>query len=201
MSNDASLSRLSFYRGRSLPAIYLDGRRLPSTDGLLADTKRVHGLIFREIAKRLSVTSDWKMTLSAKRTPTGVQVKAGAESSGAADGEYRMRLLLVEEKVMMPAASNGVRVQEMVVRWQIDGGEGVAPKDGKLAVSESLSIDEVRKQLADDLARFERLQGMNFPEKPLELKSLFVIGLIQDETTREVLQSIAVPVTGGPSSN
>ena len=201
LSNDASLSRLSFYRGRSLPAIYLDGRRLPSTDGLLADTKRVHGLIFREIAKRLSVTSDWKMTLSAKRTPTGVQVKAGAESSGAADGEYRMRLLLVEEKVMMPAASNGVRVQEMVVRWQIDGGEGVAPKDGKFAVSESLSIDEVRKQLSDDLARFERLQGMNFPEKPLELKSLFVIGLIQDETTREVLQSIAVPVTGGPSSN
>ena len=62
------------------------------------------------------------MTLSAKRTPTGVQVKAGAESSGAADGEYRMRLLLVEEKVMMPAASNGVRVQEMVVRWQLDGG-------------------------------------------------------------------------------
>ena len=201
LSNDASLSRLSFYRGRSLPAIYLDGRRLPSTDGLLADTKRVHGLIFREIAKRLSVTSDWKMTLSAKRTPTAVQVKAGAQSSGAADGEYRMRLLLVEEKVMMPAASNGVRVQEMVVRWQIDGGEGVAPKDGKFAVSESLSIDEVRKQLSDDLARFERLQGMNFPEKPLELKSLFVIGLIQEETTREVLQSIAVPVTGGPSSN
>tara|TARA_Y100000758_G_scaffold159219_2_gene113018 strand:+ start:1002 stop:3239 length:2238 start_codon:yes stop_codon:yes gene_type:complete len=201
LSNDASLSRLSFYRGRSLPAVYLDGRRLPSTDGLLADTSRVHGLVFREIVKRLSVTSDWKMTLSAKRTPAGVQVKAGAESSGAADGEYRMRLLLVEEKVMMPAASNGVRVQEMVVRWQIDGGEGVAPKDGKFAVTESLLIDEVRKQLADDLSRFERLQGMNFPEKPLELKSLFVIGLVQDETTREVLQSIVVPVTGGPSSN
>ena len=33
------------------------------------------------------------------------------------------------------------------------------------------------------------------------MKSLFVIGLIQEETTREVLQSIAVPVTGGPSSN
>ena len=201
LSNDASLSRLSFYRGRSLPALYLDGRKLPSTDGLLADTTRVHRLIRREIVDRLAVPSDWKMTLSAKRTPTGVQVKAGAESRGAADGEYRMRLLLVEERVMMPAASNGIRVQEMVVRWQIDGGDGVAPKDGKFAVSESLSIDDVRKQLAADLSRFERLQGMNFPEKPLELKSLYVIGLVQDETSQEVLQSMVVPVTGAPPAD
>jgi hypothetical protein len=89
----------------------------------------------------------------------------------------------------------------MVVRWQIDGGDGAAPKDGKFAVSETVSIDDIRKQLIEDLARFERLQGMNFPEKPLELKSLFVIALVQDEATREVLQAKLVPVSSAPASN
>ena len=101
----------------------------------------------------------------------------------------------------MSTSSNGIRVQEMVMRWQIDGGDGLPPKDGKFAVSEELSIDDVREQLVDDLKRFERLQGMNFPEKPLEMKSLFVIAVIQDETTREVLQAKLVPVTMVSASN
>ena len=101
----------------------------------------------------------------------------------------------------MPAASCGIRVQEMVVRWQIDGGDGAVPKDGKFAVTETVSIVDIRKRLTEDLARFERLQGMNFPEKPLEMKSLFVIALVQDETTREVLQAKLVPVTSVPASN
>jgi hypothetical protein len=33
------------------------------------------------------------------------------------------------------------------------------------------------------------------------MKSLFVIALVQDETTREVLQAKLVPVTSVPASN
>ena len=139
-------------------------------------------------------------TLS-QRTGASIRVVAGARSSKSAEGEYRLRLLLVEERVPLPSSSNGIRVQEMVMRWQIDGGDGLPPKDGKFAVSEELSIDDVREQLVDDLKRFERLQGMNFPEKPLEMKSLFVIAVIQDETTREVLQAKLVPVTMVSASN
>jgi len=201
LANDASLNRLAYYRGRTIPSIYLDGSRLAGTDGLLADTTRVHRQLVHQTVKRLAQPSDWSMTLAAQRNGPSIQVTASAKSSKPAEGEYRLRMLLVEERVPMPTASCGIRVQEMVVRWQIDGGDGVAPKDGNFTVSETVSIDHVRKQLNDDLARFERLQGMNFPEKPLELKSLFVIALVQDETTREVLQAKLVPVTSAPASN
>ena len=127
--------------------------------------------------------------LAAKRTGSSIQVTASAKSETPASGEYRLRMLLVEERIPMPEARCGIRVQEMVVRWQIDGGDGAVPKDGKFAVTETVSIVDIRKRLTEDLARFERLQGMNFPEKPLEMKSLFVIALVQDETTREVLQA------------
>ncbi len=201
LANDTSLNRLAYYRGRTIPSVYLDGSRLSGTDGLLADTTRVHRQLVRQAVKRLAEPSDWSITLGAKRSGPSIQVTASASSSEPAEGEYRLRLLLVEERVPMPEARCGIRVQEMVVRWQIDGGDGAAPKDGKFAVSETVSIDDIRKQLIEDLARFERLQGMNFPEKPLELKSLFVIALVQDEATREVLQAKLVPVSSAPASN
>jgi len=201
LANDASLTRLAYYSRRTIPSVYLDGQFLPGTDGLLADTPRVHRQFVRGVAKRLAVPSDWTITLSAKQSGTSIRVTAGAKSSKPADGDYRLRLLLVEERVPMSTSSNGIRVQEMVMRWQIDGGDGLPPKDGKFAVSEELSIDDVREQLVDDLKRFERLQGMNFPEKPLEMKSLFVIAVIQDETTRAVLQAKLVPVTMVSASN
>ena len=201
LANDASLNRLAYYRGRTIPSVYLDGRRLAGTDGLLADTTRVHRQLVRQTIKRLAQPTDWSLTLAAKRTGSSIQVTASAKSETPASGEYRLRMLLVEERIPMPEARCGIRVQEMVVRWQIDGGDGAVPKDGKFAVTETVSIVDIRKRLTEDLARFERLQGMNFPEKPLEMKSLFVIALVQDETTREVLQAKLVPVTSVPASN
>jgi len=201
LANDAALTRLAYYRGRTIPSVYLDGRPLSAVDGLLADTSVVHRRLTQETSNRLSVPSDWTVTLAAKRTGDSIKVTAGAKSSKPGDGDYRLRLLLVEDSVVMPTSSNGIRVQEMIMRWQIDGGDGLAPKDGKFAASEVVSVDEIRKQLLDDLSRFERLQGMNFPVKPLDFKSLYVIAVVQDETTREVLQAKLVPVTAGPSSN
>jgi len=200
LANDASLARLAYYRSRTFPAVYMDGRLLPGTDGLLADTSRVHERFVRETVRRLEIGSDWSVELEARRTGDSIQVTAKAQSDKLAEGEYRLRLMLVEEQIPMPTSSCGIRVQEMVMRWQIAGADGVAPKDGKFAVTETVSLPDVRKLLTDDLARFERLQGMNFPDKPLDLKSLFVIAVVQDETTREVLQAKLVPVTASPAS-
>ncbi|MFP6703725.1 MAG: hypothetical protein VB861_18400 [Planctomycetaceae bacterium] len=199
LANDASLSRLTYYRGRNFPAAYMDGRLLTGTNGLLADTSRVHERFVRETVRRLEIGSDWSVELEARRTGDSIQVTAKAKSDKLAEGEYRLRLMLVEERIPMPTSSCGIRVQEMVMRWQIAGADGVAPKDGKLAVTETVALPDVRKLLIDDLARFERMQGMNFPDKPLDLKSLFVVAVVQDETTRVVLQAKLVPVTASPA--
>ena len=76
-----------------------------------------------------------------------------------------------------------------------DDGDGVEPADGGFSFDEPLSLADVRKELTAELVRFERLQGMNFPEKPMEMKSLYVIGFVQDKSTHEALQSAVVKVT------
>ena len=199
LANDVSLARLAYYRGRNFPAAYMDGRLLTGTNGLLADTSRVHERLVRETVRRLEIGSGWSVELEARRTGDSIQVTAKAQSDKLAEGEYRLRLMLVEERIPMPTSSCGIRVQEMVMRWQIAGADGVAPKDGKFAVTETVALPDVRKLLIDDLARFERLQGMNFPDKPLDLKSLSVVAVVQDETTHEVLQAKLVPVTASPA--
>ena len=196
LANDAALNRLAYYSARRIPEVVIDGARLPSIDGLMADIPRVNRGISRALSSRMAIPSEWTITLAATQTAEGaVEVTCQAAGKQLADEESRLRLLLVEPSVSMPSASNGVRVQEMVARWQIDGGDGVAPRNGRFSVSETLDIGVIRKQLADDLSRFERLQGMNFPVKPLELKRLHVVAVIQHEKTREVFQSKIVPVT------
>ncbi|MDP7274241.1 MAG: hypothetical protein QF363_02085 [Planctomycetaceae bacterium] len=195
LANDASLTRLAFYRSQVAPSLLIDGTRLNQVDGVLVDASRVYRSVVEKAVARMAVPSDWTVTLSARRTGESIKVTARAKGKTPATENQRLRLLLVEERVLTPKAVNGIRRQDMVVRWQIDDGDGVEPADGGFALDQSVSLAEVRKQLTAELVRFERLQGMNFPDKPMEMKSLYVIGFIQDKSTHEVLQSSMVKVT------
>ena len=195
LANDASLTRLAFYRSQVAPSLILDGERLGEIDGVLGDAPRVYKSLSEKAAARMAVPSDWTVTLTARRTGESIKVTARAKGKSPATENQRLRLLLVEERVATPNAVNGIRRQDMVVRWQIDDGDGVEPADGGFSFDEPLSLADVRKELTAELVRFERLQGMNFPEKPMEMKSLYVIGFVQDKSTREVLQSAVVKVT------
>ncbi|MFP6770119.1 MAG: hypothetical protein VB859_18230 [Planctomycetaceae bacterium] len=195
LANDASLTRLAFYRSQVAPSLMIDGTRLNEIDGVLVDASRVYRSVVEKAVARMAVPSDWTVTLSARRTGESIKVTARAKGKTPATENQRLRLLLVEERVLTPRAVNGIRRQDMVVRWQIDDGDGVEPADGGFALDQSVSLAEVRKQLTAELVRFERLQGMNFPDKPMEMKSLYVIGFIQDKSTHEVLQSSMVKVT------
>jgi len=67
-------------------------------------------------------------------------------------------------------------------------------QDGDGRASFEVKLDDIRKRLTDDLVRFERRQGMKFPEKPLDLKGLHVVGFVQDNLTKEVLQTVVTKV-------
>ena len=81
----------------------------------------------------------------------------------------------------------------MVVRKMI-GGEGIAATEAGFVHEETVDVNAVRASLDAYLKRFEDNYSKKLTEKPLDLKQLYVVAFLQDDSSREVLQSIAVPV-------
>lgn len=195
LANGASLTRLVYYQGLQVPQLWLDGSRHPDPEGLLANLPSIHRYLSTAVEKRLASESAWTLKLFANESDGMLTVTAEATGKTPATESQRLRLLLVESHVSMPRAVNGVRRQDMVVRAQLDDSDGVESTDGEFAFDVQIKLDDIRKQLTDDLVRYERRQGMEFAEKPLDLKGLHVVGFVQDNTTREVLQAAIIKVT------
>jgi hypothetical protein len=102
-------------------------------------------------------------------------------------------LTLAEERVDLQT-SNGIRSHEMVVRHFPGGVMGIAPVKGQLSYTGELDLVKLRKQLARQMAAAERENEQEFSEKPLDLKSLQFVALLQNIETGEVLQAAAVAV-------
>ena len=105
---------------------------------------------------------------------------------------YRLRLALAEDRVSL-AAPNGIRVHEMVVRAMPGGSEGIDAKDGRLSVNTTVSIDDIRKKLDEYLKSLEK-EDITFAAKPLELKNLHLVALVQDDLSKRIHQSAIIPV-------
>jgi hypothetical protein len=65
-----------------------------------------------------------------------------------------------------------------------------------LSYSGEVDLAKLKKRIAKHLATTERENDIEFDDKPLDLKALQLIAILQNSETGEVLQSAAVTVTG-----
>ena len=107
-----------------------------------------------------------------------------------------IRLVLVEETIRY-AGGNGVRFHHHVVRSLFGKPAGMPVselKDGKHTAAVSLA--DLRAKLTEYLTEFEKDRPFANPTKPLDLKGLKVVALVQDDETGEVLQATQFDVGG-----
>lgn len=123
----------------------------------------------------------------------------GLEQLGDEANDVRLRVVIAEDEVHF-LARNGVRGHEMVVRRMVGGPAGVEPKEGKLAIKESIPLSELKSSLATYLKKYEEDEGIDFPAKPLDLKRLHVVAFAQNDESKEILQTNAIAVTAGDST-
>src|SRR5262249_2126260 len=127
----------------------------------------------------------------------GDAVKINVQVSGLEDTEdLRLRLLLVEDTVKF-AGGNGIRFHHHVVRAMPGGASGVAIKDKTFRHAPTADVGKIRTGLTkylDDYAANER----PFPQsaRPLDMKDLKVIALVQNDKTGEILQAVQIDVDG-----
>ncbi len=108
--------------------------------------------------------------------------------------DKKLRLVLLEESVHY-GGGNKIRIHHHVVRALPGGADGkpLTEKDGQLKAS--VDVPELRKALTSYLDTFVVANGF-FPRniRPMEMRDLRVVALVQDDETHEILQAIRVGV-------
>jgi hypothetical protein len=109
-----------------------------------------------------------------------------------------LRFVLVEETVRF-IGNNKLRYHHMVVRAMPGGVGGIALTKADGEHTARVNLGELRQELTaylDDYAVNGRRAPFPQPERPLALKGLKAIALVQDDKTKEVLQAAVVDIDG-----
>jgi hypothetical protein len=137
-----------------------------------------------------------RITLNAARRGDRIDIQTEVADLAQPGANCKLHLLLVEESVRY-VGSNGIRFHHQVVRTAPLGAEGTALTEKTASVKASIDLAELRGKLnhyLDDYAANRR--PFPHPDRPLDLKALHVIALVQDDQSKEILQAKQVAVTG-----
>lgn len=195
LANEDSTERYNNYPSEGTPSLYVNGKPFVGPGGFLGEVSGVYQRLRETIAPFLTEKIDLRIELSAKAENGKVTISAKATGLKNFPDEARLKIVVAEDKIPF-VAENGIRFHEMVVRAMPAGVEGVEPVKGQLAFKGDVDVAKLRSKLAREMAKTEAELTVNFEEKPLDLKALHVVAFLQEGEDGEVLQAIAVPVTG-----
>jgi hypothetical protein len=192
----------NYYRGQGTPTVLLNGAPVNNVGGYLPNSPDIYRGLKTLIDQQLSQKATVKVRLNARVLDGNLQIVSdvqGLEELKDEAKDVRLRVMIVEDEVHF-LARNGVRSHEMIVRHMLGGPGGIEPKDGKLAVKESIPLANLKSSLAEYLKKYEENEGIDFPAKPLDLKRLHVVAFVQNDESHEILQTNAIAVGANDSA-
>lgn len=133
-----------------------------------------------------------RVTGSANRNGDKLDIKVevyGAES----EDPLKLRLLLVEDTVKY-VGSNRLRFHHQVVRAMPGGAEGVEVKSKDFKHSVTADVKEIQASLNKYLDEYAANRPFPSPNRPLDLKNLKVIAIVQNDKTANILQAVQLDV-------
>ena len=114
----------------------------------------------------------------------------------------KLRLLVVEEAVRY-AGSNGIRFHHHVVRAMPGGAEGIAVKDKVFKHTAKANLAEIRNgadEVPQRLRRRDPESPVRGPDRPMDMKAVRVIALVQNDKTGEIVQALQIELEGKPKA-
>jgi hypothetical protein len=177
------------------PTTLFNGKVAAPGGGGMGNAKAKFDQYKEQIDPILEQKSDATVAGTAALADGTVTVNAIINGMDKADG-LKVRVLLLEEEIKY-VGSNGLRFHHMVVRSAFGQPDGWELKDGK--VSASVALDDVKKTLTTYLDDFAKTRPFPYPQRPMDLKGLKVVVLLQNDETGEIVQAVQLDVTGGKS--
>ncbi len=198
MTNTDTQGRAAYYKINSTPSTRFNGKSplQPGGGGMNASEgmyKRYVGVI----KPALNGDSETKLTLSATQVDNKINIKAGVAGLKEPGEKKRLRLVLVEETIPY-VGGNKLRFHHHVVRDLPGGVAGFELKEENSQHTASVNLDELRGKLNKYLDSYAKENDIEFASaRPkLDFKHLKVVGLVQDDETKEILQVIQADIAG-----
>jgi len=178
---------------QGVPGILLNGKPLQLRGAGAAGAKATYNGLRKLIEEALEKPAAAKVTVSVTKDDKGFTAKANVSDLEKPGEKVFLRFLLVEERIRY-SGSNAVRFHQNVVRAMPGGSKGVALTMKNQEVSAAIVPDEIRGKITKYLDEFAKKAEFPKPDRPMDLKFLKLIAIVQDDATGEVLNCAQVEV-------
>jgi hypothetical protein len=207
LTNPSSVARWDYYRAkfaenvRGTPTTLFNGKPFEHYDedpmhrggGGMPNAQNKYDQYKAIIDPLLDAKTDVKIGGTVKADGDRIKVAVDVEGVPEPGENVRLHVLLVEETIKY-TGGNGLRFHHQVVRALPDGADGAQVKEKSLKKDVMIDLAEVKKGLTKYLDEFAA--GRPFPnaDRPMDLKNLKVIALVQNHETREILNAAQMDV-------
>ena len=193
------MERVGFYADvvQAAPTVIVNGKAVAPGGGPLSAAKGKYGELRAIVEPLLDKPAGAKIALTVSKSAKGYTAKATVSDLETPGEKTSLRFVLAEELVRYPGV-NGVRYHHHVVRAMPGGPKGFQLT--KRTSEQVVEFDpaEVREKLIgylDAYAKEER--DFPRPDRPLGLRNLKLVALVQNDVTGEVLQTVQADVDSG----
>ncbi|MGL6075520.1 MAG: hypothetical protein ACRC8S_15305 [Fimbriiglobus sp.] len=194
LTNADSVARFRFYGDLNdrafggTPATAFNGKPAAGGGGPMGNSEKKYSDYREVLEKALEESTD--VVIGGTVNQTGDDITVGLSIEGVKEPEeLKLRLVLVEDNIKY-VGGNGLRFHHHVVRsflGTIDGVKLTSLKEGKYETKANLG--KVKEELAKYLKDFEKNRPFPYPDRPLDLKGLKVVALVQNDKTGEIIQA------------
>ncbi len=185
LTNTDAIARARYYAANSTPSTFFNGAKAAAGGGGMAGAENKYKQYIGVIDPLLETSTEVKIAGRAARS--GDKVNIGVEVTGPTEG-LTLRLLVVEETVKY-VGGNNLRFHHQVVRAMPGGADGVAISDKTFKHAATVELGEVRKSLNKYLDEYSATRTFPKPDRPMDMKALRVIALVQNDKTKEIVQA------------
>jgi hypothetical protein len=191
LTNADTEGRQKYYGNaiRGTPTCFVNGKVTEGLGGFKEHGKERYATLSKIVDEALNTEEQAALKLTATRKGDNIEVTANVADLKKTGEKVRLRFVLIEELARY-AGSNGQRLHHHVVRAVPGGLDGLAMKEATATQTVKLSLGELRKTLGDYLAKRTFLDD----DRPMELKQLKLVALIQDDDSKEILQAAQIDV-------
>ncbi len=202
LSSPDSVARRDYYSAevQGTPTIMIDGETVGyNVGGAYSGAPAIYEQLASTVSEISTRPPEGSIDLKASVNGETLSISAAASAPEKPADSVRLRIVIAESEVDY-SARNGIRIHEMVVREMPGGAAGIAPVEGQFTLQQEIPLVELRDRLNTGLTAAERQlsleygQKVTFRDRPLDLRRLSVVAFLQDDTTREVLQSAVAPI-------
>jgi hypothetical protein len=150
-------------------------------------------LLRKVLDEALETESQGALKLNVRRQGDQLDVRAEVSDLKKTGEKVRLRFVLVED-VVRYAGRNGQRLHHHVVRHFPGGVDGFALRQASAKPSASVSLSDLAKKLNEYLAKPAPQGPYLDDDRPLNLKHLKVVAIVQDDSSKEILQAAQADV-------